>query len=76
MYNISFMVFRSLMVANVELELRDRSSIPIVFQIMDDGLRQVVYIVLTQRRWLPPGSAIRYWGGLRHSSINQLVTHA
>ena len=34
-----------LMVANVAFEFRDRSSIPILYQILDDGLRQVVYIV-------------------------------
>ena len=34
-----------LMVANLEFEFRDRRSIPIVCQIMDDGLGQVVYIV-------------------------------
>ena len=32
------------MVTNVGFEFRDQSSIPIVCQIMDDGLRQVVNI--------------------------------
>ena len=36
---------RGLMVANVGFEYRNRSSILIVHQIMDDGFRQVVYIV-------------------------------
>ena len=36
---------RGLMVANVGFEFSDRSSIPIVCQIMDDDLKQVVYIV-------------------------------
>ena len=34
-----------LMVTNMGFEFRDRSSIPIVCLITDDGFRQVVYIV-------------------------------
>ena len=36
---------RGLMDTNVGLEFRNQSSIPIMGQIMDDGLRQVVYTV-------------------------------
>ena len=36
---------RGLMVAEIRLEIRDLSSIPNVYQITDNGLMQVVYIV-------------------------------
>ena len=57
------------MVANVGFEFRDRNSIPIVCQIMDDSLRKVVYIVPQPRRWPPPILlAMRYLGRAKHSS--------
>ena len=41
----TFCIIRGLMVAKVGFKYRDRGSIPTVCQIMDDNLRQVVYIV-------------------------------
>ena len=41
-----------------------KHGIPIVCQITDDSLRQVVYIVPYPGRWPLARLAIRYWGGL------------
>ena len=43
-YNVDLILFvRGLMVTNVGFEFCDRSPIPIVYQIINDSLRQFVY---------------------------------